>query len=241
MCGSPCCCRLCFSSAVSATGCALRQSLSVVAGCLGNGRLRQQWACISVGAGCLGNSWLRQQWACISVGLGCLGNGGHPSPTEHLRDGLHGERLESPFCLSHCATPNAVSLQSPGLAHCPSPVKSKFSPLKSQVAGSTGHPDKRALWGALGRAGRPHPGCRLRQAVPLPGVPRLLCTWEFPHSVGNKDQSGNAAVTHLFADSTRASILGCSHSAILSPPHFSTFLKEMFGDKILGWQYFYFL
>ena len=34
---------------------ALRRSLSVVAGCLSNGRLRQQWACISVGAGCLGD------------------------------------------------------------------------------------------------------------------------------------------------------------------------------------------
>ena len=62
----------------------LRRSLSVVAGCLGNGRLHQQWACISVGTGCLGNSWLRQQWVCISVGAGCLGNGGRPSPTEHL-------------------------------------------------------------------------------------------------------------------------------------------------------------
>ena len=64
---------------------ALRQSLSVVAGCLGNGRLRQQWVCISVGMGCLGNGWLPQQWACISIGEGCLGNGGRPSPTEHLR------------------------------------------------------------------------------------------------------------------------------------------------------------
>ena len=39
---------------------ALRRSLSVVAGCLGNGRLRQQWACISVGTGCLDNGWLSQ-------------------------------------------------------------------------------------------------------------------------------------------------------------------------------------
>ena len=38
-----------------ATGYALRRSLSVVPGCLGNGRLRQQWACTSVGADCLGN------------------------------------------------------------------------------------------------------------------------------------------------------------------------------------------
>ena len=39
----------------AATGYALRRSLSVVAGCLSNGRLRQQWACTSVGADCLGN------------------------------------------------------------------------------------------------------------------------------------------------------------------------------------------
>ena len=50
---------------------ALRWSLSVVAGCLGNGRLRQQWACISVGAG-------------------CLGNGGRPSPTERLGPSARG-------------------------------------------------------------------------------------------------------------------------------------------------------
>ena len=50
---------------------ALRQSLSVVAGCLGNG-------------------WLRQQWACISVGVGCLGNGGRPSPTERLGPSARG-------------------------------------------------------------------------------------------------------------------------------------------------------
>ena len=94
----------------------------------------------------------------------------------------------------------------------------KSSPLKSRVPGSTGHPDKRALWGALGRAGRCHPGCWLRQVVHLPDVPRLFYTWEFPCSVGNKDQSGNAALTHLSADSMRASILGCSYSTILSPP-----------------------
>ena len=69
---------------------ALRQSLSVVVGCLGNSRLCQQWACISVGTGCLGNGWLPQQWVCISVGAGCLGNGGRPSPTERLRPTAQG-------------------------------------------------------------------------------------------------------------------------------------------------------
>ena len=55
----PFCCSLC----PAAMGYALWQSLSVLLGCLGNGRLRQQWACTSVGAD-------------------CLGNGGRPSPTE---------------------------------------------------------------------------------------------------------------------------------------------------------------
>ena len=114
----PCCCSL----HPAATGYALRRSLSVVAGCLGNGRLRQQWACTSVAAD-------------------CLGNGGRPSPTElhrtgfscALREPLHRERLESPFCLSHCATPKAVFLESPGLAHCPSPVQSQVQPSQVSV------------------------------------------------------------------------------------------------------------
>ena len=113
----PCCCGLC----PAATGYALRQSLSVLAGFFGNGRLLQQWACTSVGAD-------------------CLGNGGRPSPTVlhrpgfscALREPLYLEPLESPFCLSHCATPNTVSLESPGLAHCPSPVQSQVQP--SQVS-----------------------------------------------------------------------------------------------------------
>ena len=55
----PCCCGL----RPAARDYALRQSLSVVVGCLGNGRLHQQWVCTSVGAV-------------------CLGNGRRPSPTE---------------------------------------------------------------------------------------------------------------------------------------------------------------
>ena len=91
-------------------------------------------------AGCLGNGRLHQQWACTSVGVDYLGNGGYPSPTElhcpgfscACRDPLHLERLYSPFCLSHCDTTNAFSLESPGLAHCPSPVQSQVQP--SQVS-----------------------------------------------------------------------------------------------------------
>ena len=40
--------------------------------------------------GCLGNGWLRQQWACISVGAGCLGNGGRPFPTDGLGPSTRG-------------------------------------------------------------------------------------------------------------------------------------------------------
>ena len=112
----PCCCGLC----PAATGYALWWSLSVVAGCLSNGRLRQQWACTSVGH--------------------CLGNGRCPSPTElhypgfrcALTEPLHRDHLKSLFYLSYCATPNAVSLESPGLGHCPSPIQSQVQP--SQVS-----------------------------------------------------------------------------------------------------------
>ena len=212
MCDSPCSCRLCCGLHH-----ALRRSLFVVACCLGNSRLRQQWACISVGTGCLGKGWLRQQWACISVGAGCLGSGGRPSPTEYLGPSAR-DSLKSRFCSSHWVPQTLCSCNPLG---CPT-VQVSFSlmssPLKSQVSSSRGHPDKRALWGLLGRAGRRRLSCRLCPADLLPGVPCLFYTWEFPRSVGNKDQSGNAALTHLFADSTRAPILGCSHCAILSPP-----------------------
>ena len=72
------------------------------------------------------------------------------------------------------------------------PFSLKFSPLKTQVAGSTGPPDQCALCGSLCSATVLQRG----QPKPLPGVPRLFYTWEFPRSVGNKDPSGNAALTH---------------------------------------------
>ena len=112
----PCCCGL-----HPAAGYALWRSLSVVAGCLGNGRLHQQWACTSVGADCLGNGRRPLPTELHRPGFSCV-----------LREPLHQERLESLFCLSHCATPNTVSLESPRLAHCPSPVQSQAQP--SQVA-----------------------------------------------------------------------------------------------------------
>ena len=73
----------------AATGSALWWSLSVMAACLSNGRLRQQWECTSVGAE-------------------CLSSGAHPSPTELHRPGfscacsetLNPERFELPFYLS---------------------------------------------------------------------------------------------------------------------------------------------
>ena len=199
------CCGLCH---------ALRWSLSVVAGCLGNGKLHQQWACITVGAG-------------------CLSNGGRPSPTECLRPSAQ-DHLKSWFCSSHWVSQTLCPCNRLGWPSVQVSFSLKSSPLESQVAGSMGHPEKRALWGVLGRAGCRHPGCQLRQAEVLPGVPRLLYTWEFPRSVGNKDQSGNAALTHLSADSTRAPILGCSHSAILSPPPRNCLLNKKYKALFLS-------
>ena len=162
-------------------------------------------------AGCLSSGRVSQLGRVASVMVDA-------PPPQSISDRLHGDRLKSWSCLSHWASPNTLSLQSPGGPTVQISLSLKSSPLKSQVAGSTGHLDKRALWGAMGRAGRHHPRCWLHQAEALPGVQRLPYTSETPRSVGNKDQSGNAAQTHLSADTTRTPILGCSHSAILSPP-----------------------
>ena len=146
----------------AASGYTLWQSLSVVAGCLSNGRLHQQWACTSVGVVCLVNGGRPPLWSC------------------GLRESLHREHLESPFCLSHCAMPNAVTLESPWLAHCPSPIQSQVQP--SQVSGCQPNraPGRVLFVGSTVErhhsAGRRHIGRRLRQPKPLPGFPRLLYT-----------------------------------------------------------------
>ena len=210
MCDSHCSCWLCCGLRH-----ALRRSLFVVACCLSNSRLRRQWACISVGTGCLGNGWLRQQWACISVGAGCLRSGGHPSPTERLGPSAL-DSLKSRFCSSHWVSQAICPCNPLGWATVQVSFSLKYSPLKSQVAGSTRHPDKRALWGLLGRAGCRRPGCRLRQADLLPGVPCLLYLGVSPFC-GQQRSVWKCSTDSPFANSTRAPILGCSHSAILSP------------------------
>ena len=71
-------------------------------------------------------------------------------------------RFVCPTALSHMLCPcNPL-----GWPTAQVPFSLKFSPLKSQVAVSTRHLDKRALWGSLGRAGRRHPGF-LRQSLCL--------------------------------------------------------------------------
>ena len=63
----PCCCGLCSA----AMGYALRRSLSVLAGCLGNGRLCQPWECTSVGAGCLSNGKCPSPTKLHHLGFSC--------------------------------------------------------------------------------------------------------------------------------------------------------------------------
>ena len=181
MCDSPCSCRLCcglryalrrslFIVACCLSNGRLRQQwacisvgtvclgngwlrqqwacISVGTGCLGNGWLRQQWACISVGAGCLGNGWLCQQWACISVGAGCLSSGGRPSPKEHLGPSAR-DSLKLRFCSSHWVSQTICPYNPLGWPTVQVSFSLKFSPLKSQISGSTGHPDQCSLCGAL--------------------------------------------------------------------------------------------
>ena len=61
---------------------------------------------LSVMVGCLGNGRLHQQWQRSSIGVECLGNGGHPSPSElhhpgfrcACRETLNPERFQMLFC-----------------------------------------------------------------------------------------------------------------------------------------------
>ena len=201
----PYCCNLCSAS----KGYALHQSLSVVAGCLSNGRLHQQWACTSVGAD-------------------CLGNGGRPSPTEVLHPGfscahsktLHLERLESPFCLSHCAGPNAVSLESPGLAHCPSLVESDgYANLPSQVSDCRFNRDPRPMHfvrSAVEHCCASAPAASCTSQNRWAGVPRLFLYLGISPFCGLQRSIWKCGPDSPSASSPRASILGCSHCAILS-------------------------
>ena len=101
-----------------------------------------------------------------------------------LRKPPHWERLESPFCLSHYATPNAVSLGFPGLVHCPSPIQSQVQP--SQVSVCLFNRAPVTVRFCMERCGAPlRSRCQLRQRRPLPGVRHLFYTWGFPRSVGN--------------------------------------------------------
>ena len=54
-------------------------------------------------------------------------------PPQSVSDCLHRDRLKSRSCSSHWATPDALSLQSPGRAHCPSLAQSQVQP--SHVSG----------------------------------------------------------------------------------------------------------
>ena len=66
------------------------------------------WRSLSVIVGCLGSGRLCQQWECTSVGAECLGSGGRPSPTKLQCPGfscarsetLNPERFKSLFYLS---------------------------------------------------------------------------------------------------------------------------------------------
>ena len=176
--------------------------------------------------GCLGNGWLHQQWACTSVGVVCLGNGKHLSPTELHCPGfscahsetLHPEHLELPFCFSHCPGPNTVSLESPSLVHCPSPAQSDgYANLPSQVSDcwfNRAPGPVHFVWSAVEHHCAAAPAAGFTSQNRFAGVPRLFYTWEFPRSVGNKDPSGNAALTHplpAFTESFNPGLFSLRH------------------------------
>ena len=77
-------------------------------------------------AGCVSNGCVSQLGRVASVMVDA-------PPPQSVSGCLHGACLKSRFCSSHWATPNALSLQSPGLAHCPSLAQSQVQP--SHVSG----------------------------------------------------------------------------------------------------------
>ena len=96
-----------------------------------------------------------------------------------------------PFCLSHCAPPNAESLGFPGLGHSSRPIQSQVQLSRVLVCRFNRAPVtvrfcmERCGAPLRSGTGRSRTGCRLHQRRPLPGVPHLFYTWEFPRSVGN--------------------------------------------------------
>ena len=106
-------------------------------------------------AGCLSSGRVSQLGRVASVMVDA-------PPPQSVSDRLHGDRLKSWSCSSHWASPNALSLQSPGRAHCPSLAQSQVQP--SQVSGCR-----------LNRApGQAHPVGSDGQGLPPP--PRLLAS-----------------------------------------------------------------
>ena len=101
------------------------------------------------------------------------------------------------------------------------PFSLKFSSLKSQVAGSTGHPDQCALCGVLCST------AALRREVPphrLLAIPAKTSAWR-PASLlylgispfcGQQRSVWKCGPDSPSMRSSRASILGCSHHTILS-------------------------
>ena len=134
---------------------------------------------------------------------------------------IHWERLESQFCLSHCAPSNAESLGFPGLGHSSGPVQSQVQPSRVLVCRFNRAPVtvhfcmKRCGAPLRSGAGRSRTGCQLRQWGPLPGV--SFIPGNFPILWATKIRLEMLPRLTLSVRPARASILGCSHSAILSP------------------------
>ena len=137
-----------------------------------------------------------------------------------LRKPSHWEHLESPFCLSHCTTPNAVSLGFPGLAHCPSPIQSQVRPSQVSVCRFNRAPITVrfymeclcALAGAAAPPADSYTSLGLRLASCISFIPG-----DFPVLWATKIRLEMRPRLTVSTHPVRASILGCSHSAISSP------------------------
>ena len=90
-------------------------------------------------------------------------------PPQSVSGHLHGACLKSRFCSSHWANPNALFLQSPGLAHCSSLDKSQVQPSHISSCRFNRAPRQACPVGSAGQ-GRPPP-------PRLPASPGAISAW----------------------------------------------------------------
>ena len=153
-------------------------------------------------------------------------------PPQSVSGRLHGDCLKSPFCSSHWATVNALSLQSPGLAHYPSLAQSQVQPSQVSGCGFNRAPGQACPVGSAGQ-GRPPP-------PRLPASPGRATAWcpTSPLHLGISPFRGQQrSVWKCSSDSPLRGLNESSNPELFSQRHLESSLITI----LLGFLYFWVL